>query len=138
MTGDVELREALIDLERVRNQEQQRRIESDCLLEALRILTRPVSTEKMFSEMLDVLRGILMFEDAFVLIKGASGLLVPISATSPKFLDTIWNPGSMLKRVLLGNPVVAFDISRIEEWKAQPEHIRDGVKSALHISYKNR
>ncbi len=129
-----ELREALINSERAKDAEMQRRIESDCILEALRVLTKPIDTSEMFSELLEVLRNILFFEDAFVLSLRSNGLLAPIASTSPKFAQTSWRPEAVFNRVLAGEPIVVFDTSQIQEWNAQPEHVRAGIASSLLVA----
>ncbi|MEN6520608.1 MAG: ATP-binding protein [Armatimonadota bacterium] len=134
MKREEDLREALINLERARDAEMQRRRECDCILEALLVLTKPLDIRDMFSKLLSILRNILFFEDAFVLALRPNGLLVPIASTSPRFLETTWQPGTVFARVLSGDPVAAFDSSQIQEWKAQPEQVREGVVSSLHIA----
>ncbi|MCE5314380.1 MAG: response regulator [Armatimonadota bacterium] len=107
-------------------------MESDRLLEALRVLTQPIGMEQMFSEMINVLRDVVEFEDAFMLVSDKNENLIPMAFTSPQFSDTLWHPGSLLKRVLRGEVVAVFDISKTVEWQAQPAPVRDSVKSALH------
>ncbi|MEN6371018.1 MAG: ATP-binding protein [Armatimonadota bacterium] len=134
MKREEDLREALINLERTRDAEMQRRKESDCILEALMVLSKPLDIGDMFSKLLSILRNILFYEDAFVLALRPNGLLVPIASTSPRFMETVWQPGTVFARVLSGDPVAAFDSSQIQEWKAQPEQICEGVASSLHVA----
>ena len=42
----------------------------------------------------------------------------------------------MFRRVIKGQPVAAFDTNAIDEWRSQPEIIRNSVRSALHFSIR--
>jgi signal transduction histidine kinase/ActR/RegA family two-component response regulator len=126
------LRAALVNLERSRDQERTRRIESETLLEAVRILTRPDRTEHMFVELLNVLRAVVQFEQAAVLAGGSDGILRPIACTDASLSDMAWKTDGLFARVLKGEPVAAFDISHIPEWASQPEQSRGSMVSALH------
>jgi len=131
------LREAHIDLVRAKEQEQKLRRESDVLLEGLRVLTGHVGIEQMFSDLLQVFRGVLEFKEAFVLTLREDGKLLPAAATNPLFLETIWTPGSLFARVLNGQSVACFDIGLVDEWQQQPEQVRNVVKSALQTPLRS-
>jgi len=132
MTNDENLREALIDLAKARNREEDLRLESDSLIEGIRVLIEPADTESMFGELLEVMRGVLQFEHACVLVGDGSGHLVPAATTTDYFSNTRWSPEEKFNRILSGTPVAYFDIAAIPEWQAQPASLRDQVTSALH------
>jgi len=133
MQNDETLREALIDLAHAREQEERLRLESEGLLEGLQVLIEPADSAAMFSRLLEVMRGVLHFEQACVLIGEAGGTLSPVASTCVNFENTTWTPGKLFQRVISGQPTAAFDIRPIEEWRTQPSIAREGVVSALHV-----
>jgi len=129
---DEVIREAVINLERARDFERQRRRESDCLLEALRVLILPKRMEDLLSELLNVLQEALSFEDGFVLAARGDNTLKPIAATSERFLDSRWERSKILERVIAGKPVASFDVNSMPDWQNQPAEVSLQVRSALH------
>ncbi len=126
------LRESLLDLDRAREQERQLRLESEGLLEGLRVLTLTQDIPTMFSGLLAVFQKILVFEEAFVLTGRRNGTMWPVAATSSEFTHRVWVPKALFQRVLSGKPAAIFDVSQIEEWQAHPDYL-EKVRSALHI-----
>jgi two-component system, sensor histidine kinase and response regulator len=127
-----ELREALLELDRARHRERQLRMESDGLLEGLRILTGLVSTREVFVRLLHVLNNIIAFDDAFILRESQHNHLSVVVATDPLLEKVQWSSGAMTGRVLAGRPVVISDTRRNAEWRGQPDAIRSRAISALH------
>ena len=74
------------------------------------------------------------YDAAFVLVENEDGSLSPLTASDSVFLETVWHPGAMLKRVIKRQPVAVFDTQLVEEWNAQPETVRRLFRSALHFS----
>jgi signal transduction histidine kinase/DNA-binding response OmpR family regulator len=132
MKTDETLREALVDLARAREQEERLRLESEGLLRGLEVLIEPAESKQMFSRLLEVMRRVLHFEQACVLIGQRCGELHPVAATSGQFEGTAWRPGKMFLRVLNGDPVAVFDVEMVPEWQAQMQATRNDVVSALH------
>jgi diguanylate cyclase (GGDEF)-like protein len=127
-----ELREALIDLDRAREHERQMRLQTETLLEGLRVLTQAQNTRDLFVELLSVLRRFVPFEAAFLLQEAADGMLEVTQSTSAAFEGLRWARGSLSERVASGRIVPAFDIADVPEWQAWSGHIQ-GVCSALHV-----
>jgi signal transduction histidine kinase/DNA-binding response OmpR family regulator len=132
MNDDETLREALVDLARAREREEGLRLESEGLLRGLQVLIEPGDSVQMFDRLLEVMRGVLHFEQACVLTVRSDGSLEPIATTTDRFHGTNWRAGKLFRRVLDGVPAAAFDVRAISEWQAQPEQAREGVVSALH------
>ena len=127
-----ELREALIDLDRAREHERQMRLQTETLLEGLRVLTQAQNTRDLFVELLSVLRRFVPFEAAFLLQEAADGMLEVTQSTSAAFESLRWARGSLSERVASGRIVPAFDIADVPEWQAWSGRIQ-GVCSALHV-----
>jgi diguanylate cyclase (GGDEF)-like protein/PAS domain S-box-containing protein len=128
-----QLLEALLDLERHRQRERELRLESEALLHGLRAMSEAHSTEEAFRAAVLALRAVFDFDDALILQIRADGSMAPIASTSPVLECTVWRPASLLGRVLAGRAVAAFDVNMAQEWRAQPEAVRERVRSALHI-----
>jgi signal transduction histidine kinase/galactitol-specific phosphotransferase system IIB component len=134
-TASAALHAALLNLERARNQEQQLREEADALLKGMDIIISSESTRTAFNMVLEVMQGLLSFDDAFVLREQKNGLLSTVASTSPRFENLVWPPSAMLKHVLSGNSVNIRDISNSTDWQGQPQAIRQHVTAALHTPF---
>ncbi len=133
MNNEETLREALIDLEHAKEQEHRLRLESDGLLKGLNILIRPVDSRQMFRELMEVMREVLGFEQAFVLVSENDRTLTPVASTDARFEGSRWIPQAMFQRVMAGNPIASFDVRQTGEWRVQPDKLLENVTSALHI-----
>jgi two-component sensor histidine kinase len=132
-----ELREALFDLDRARHREQRLREESDALLEGMEIIISADSTGKAFTMVLEVLKRLLGFDDAFVLQEQSNGSLATVASSSPLFDNLVWQHSVMFKHVLSGNHVnmKMREISTSTDWQGQPPEVRQNVSSALHTPF---
>ena len=130
-----ELREALFDLDLARSREKRLREESDALLEGMNLIISSENTRKAFRAVLEVLKKLLSFDDAFVLRKQRNGSLSAVASTSPLFDNLVWQTGAMFKRVLTGSSVNLRDISISTDWQEQPPEISLNVSSALHTPF---
>ncbi len=128
-----ELREALLNLERARNRERQLRIETEGLLEGLRILAQSQSTQDVFVRLLQVLKNLMSFDFVFVLQEKGAGQMSVVAFSDALFEHSQWKVDSVFNRVLSGSPVILFDILKSSEWLQQPEAISRHVRSALHV-----
>ncbi len=133
MSSDELLREALVDLAKARQDEEWERRKSEALLAGLRVLIEPMESSRMFSELLEVMRGGLDFAEAFLLLRRPDGSLLATIATSELFLQRRWAPGAMFRRVLNGELTTVFDAGMNDEWRKQPPELRAQAGSALHI-----
>lgn len=131
------LRESLLDLERVHAREREMRLETEALLEGLQILNNYENRQSMFTNLLGVMKKLIGFEDAFILsIENSS--LKTMASTSPQFQDGQWLVTETMTRMSLGRPVAIFDIGLAPSWRGQPEDFREGVVSALHILLRDQ
>jgi serine/threonine protein kinase len=142
MSQSEHLREALLDLERARLREQQRRVESTSLHAGMTALTRNADSAIVFAELFHAFRAALDFVDAFVLVAQGDGTLRAVAATSQPFEHVEFRPGALFERVLQGAPAAVFDVQRISEWRQSGQggaRWRElGVLSALHVQTSSR
>lgn len=134
-TASTELHKALLDLDQARNQELRLREESDALLEGMNVIISSKSSRKAFKMVLEVLKGLLNFDDAFVLREQSNGTLSSVASSSPLFENLVWSPGAVFKHVLSGNFINIRNISNSTDWQAQSPEIRRNVTSALHTAF---
>ncbi|MBT9546976.1 MAG: response regulator [Candidatus Sericytochromatia bacterium] len=134
------LRELLLELERARNWERLLRLESDTLLDGLKVLTLSESFETTFPRLLQVLQAAFEFEQACVLVLKQEGHLELAafhtgSQTELEFPKQ-WQVGRFFERVFNGKPIAAFDVLEIQEWKEHDSSFLARVGSALHVPLK--
>jgi len=133
MTESERQLEALIDLERARTLEHELRIESEALLSGLNTLSKAENPQQMLSELIEVLRSVFEFENAFILSGIPGNTLDVIASTDESFIDTHWTPGKFFQRVIKGEPIAAFNILEINEWNILSTEMTKFAKSALHV-----
>lgn len=134
MGSSEELRETLLDLEDARKREAHHRHMAEALLEGLRVLVASTDPHELFTKLFEAMKKPLEFEAAFVLIENHGGALTPLTSSDDIFMQTVWQPGTMLKRVIKGQPVAVFDTELVEEWRTQPQKLKLAARSALHFS----
>ncbi|MBN2288421.1 MAG: response regulator [Candidatus Glassbacteria bacterium] len=134
MDTSEELREALLNLEEARKREEHQRHIAESLLNGLRVIVLTKDPHELFEKLFKVFQQPLGFEAAAVLTMKEDGLFKLEAASDEVFSGTVWRPAAMLKRVIKGQPVAAFDTELIEEWRSQPQRVRQAVRSALHFS----
>ncbi|HOW55403.1 MAG TPA: response regulator [Syntrophorhabdaceae bacterium] len=134
MGASEELRETLLDLEEARKKEILHRKMAEALLEGLQVLVASKDPKVLFTRLFDAMKKPLGFEAAFVLLENDDGVFVPLTSSDAVFMQTVWRPAAMLKRVIKGNPAAVFDTNLVGEWAAQPEMVRTAARSALHFS----
>ena len=136
MISNEELREALFDLEQARFNEEKNRLASDCLLEALYVLTQPKNELSLFNELLNTLQKAIPFSMACVLVYKKDHFVV--DACTDRILSNFtFTNNHFIERVLTGQPVAFFDINQIMEYKASGLTKKSGMISALHLPLDN-
>jgi len=125
--------ELYLDLVRTQEESRINATESERLLDGLWAMTEALDVEQILTGMLSVLRKVLEFEHAFILIEDADGSFGSIASTDSLFEGRSWEPGKYFGRALKGKILAAFDTSQISEWMLQDQAVRQEAISALHI-----
>lgn len=135
LATEEKLRELNLKLALSRQDAEGRLKEAEGLLTGLQALTGAMDIEHTFAGILDVLRGLLDFEAAFILQSPIEreDLLDVIHTTNPVFDSAIWNSKSYFQRVLAGETLATFNVQLIPEWNEQPKSLREMTVSALHV-----
>jgi len=128
-----QLLETVLDLERSRQRERDIRLEAEALLEGLRGMSGAQDKEELFSALVQALRSVIDFDQAFILqAKNATAMTV-LATTCASIQDSHWKIGPVFSKALSGKPVASFDITQVPEWKQLPAATVSTVRSALHI-----
>ena len=145
MSETEHLREALLDLERARMRETQRRVESNSLQAGMMALAQAADRATVFGQLFEAFRSALDFVDAFVITPAGAGSDGPwrtVAATARVFENRMWNPGALFERVIGGTPAAVFEVSEVPEWCAhEAQGFKWGdeeVQSALHVQASAR
>ena len=131
--GTEELYETLIELENERVISNKINQESENLLKGLRILVERFNEKNLLVDVISVLRNIVECEDIIVMSADGSRTLKTEEATSDFFYGIQLKPQAFLNRALKGALSISFDIQAIPEWQSQSEHLRNRMKSVIHI-----
>ncbi|MDH3330070.1 MAG: hypothetical protein OEM01_12625, partial [Desulfobulbaceae bacterium] len=124
-----ELHQALLELERARK-------ESDALLSGIKSIISSESSQQAFTMVLQQLKKLICFDDAFVLrVQQDTDTLTVAASTSSIYQKTKWQAGSVFKRVLSGTTYNFGDINECPEWVDQGPEILSKVSSALHAPF---
>lgn len=125
--------ESLLDLEKSRQRERDIRLEAEALLKGLHGIAGALNQDELFRSLVEALRNVIVFEDAFILQLAGENDMTVLATTSDVVAESVWEPQSVFKRVLAGRPIASFDINQVPEWQSQPESIKTTISSALHI-----
>ncbi|NJN23835.1 MAG: hypothetical protein HC810_04840 [Acaryochloridaceae cyanobacterium RL_2_7] len=132
------LREALLDLERSKQIEQETRLESEYILTCLDALANVGLHKNALSILLEHLKPVFEFEQAWVLVPNQKdeNCYIATESTEPQVLDTCWNGAWLNAKISVSQPLIAFNVAPLPLWQTQADWIRDEVKSALHIALR--
>lgn len=132
------LREALLDLERSKQIEQETRIESEYILACLNTLARVGLQSNALPTLLEELKPVFEYEQAFVLVANPKNLdhFSVTASTHPCFEQSQWSSEWLSSRVSVRKPLIAFNIRTMPMWQQQDPAIQQAVSSALHIALR--
>lgn len=126
------LRESLLDLVRANIKETESRMETEALLAGLNILTDYNNRDKMFENLLQILRSQFNFENAFIMA-AKDGIMRIIATTSDQFHEISCTNDDIKSRMKFGKPLLFFDIAEVPAWQKQTLASRQGVRSTLQM-----
>jgi signal transduction histidine kinase len=138
MPTSEELREVLLNLEEARKREEHQHQIAEALLAGLHAMVLTSDPQEMFLKLFEVMRQPLDFQGAFVLVLDEQGMLKTVASSDPSLIGTVWESRAMFSRVLGGVPTAVFDTQMVEEWRLQPEALRQSARSAIHFSFHTK
>lgn|GEM_PF-5163090 len=130
---DEELRQALIELDKVRKHESRMRQISESLLHGVRVLNTASDMEEVFDALVDSINKILPFENMFIGVVDDDSSIKTVKSTNQLLKNTVWTPEKAFLRVLDGHAIASFDVSFLNEWRQQSVQVLSLVKSAIHV-----
>ncbi len=124
------LRDAVLDVERLREQEEAARKEAEALVAGLRVLVDADTVREMFDGILVALHGMVPFTEAAILIE-KDRLFHTASTTSQDFSFSRIEPKKTLLAVLDGKPAAIASLAKLEEWRQIQPQVPCSYQSAL-------
>lgn len=127
-----ETRQSLLQAEgRLAKQQE----ENNALLHGIAILTRSQGIHRLFSNLIDILRPLIGFEHAAVLLASPLTSTLRCEASShPALAGQVWRSEALFRRVLAGETVALFAPLRVPEFAGCDAAVRELLGSALLTS----
>lgn len=110
------LREALLNLERLREKEKNARLQMEALVGGLHVLNECQSVTEMYQEILACLQRLIEFDSAAILIEGYDGNFSTAVCSDDRLrFQQIPNTG-VFKRCADGRATILTDLSQVPVW----------------------
>ncbi|WP_315917983.1 response regulator [Vibrio fluvialis] len=127
-----QLNEALVELERSKEREQQLAEENRVILAALSALSHADNKYQIFEELKKVLSRYIRFDDFIVISKEKeSRTFSTYLASNLAFQGKDWFNGDKFQRVLDGECIILFEPNKLEEFRNLNHFLKDQINSAL-------
>lgn len=133
ITAEEEINDLRIDLKVAQEHHRIVATQSEQLFTGLKIISESHQVDELFSGMLAVLREVLRFDEAFILVFGSEGKPNVVASTHPDLEGIRWLGGSFTRRVLSGKTLALFDISSKHDWQGVAPELRSRFSAALHV-----
>ncbi len=135
LATEEKLREFNVQLAVAQQNAEQRLQEAETMLEGLRLLNESFNSSEILNGMLDVMRGILEFEDALLLTQQDQqpDRFVALATTEPTLNEVVWNIEDFSLRILNGQVLATDRLAGIPEWEPILAQTNLAIGSALHI-----
>ena len=106
---ELELHEMQLQLAASQEREAQRDLENSWLLKGISVLTQPQGIHNLFEALIRILRPLIGFEHAAILLADkAGGPLRCAVASHPLLQQQLWQSGPLFERVLAGETVALY------------------------------
>ena len=132
--GAVEqLGETQVELERANERARQAARQTEQLTTGIARLSESHQIDALFAGILSVLRDVVGFEEALILVFAEGRPAEVVAATVPRLRGLTWTHGRLTQRVLGGETVALFDIAAKPEWQGVDPQVREGFVAGLHV-----
>ncbi len=132
---ELELHETRLQLVACQEREAQRETENNWLLRGISVLTQPQGIHNLFEALIRILRPLIGFEHAAILlVDKAGGPLRCAVASHPLLQQQLWQSGPLFERVLAGETVALFAPELTSEFALCAPEVRIMAGSALLCS----
>jgi len=127
------LREALLNVQRMREKELVAHQQTETLINGLQILNESSSVSDIYSKILGTLQKVIPFECAAILVATSDGNLSTAVCTDNRLKFSRVPVTGIFKRCLDGNSTVVNNMSRVEEWPTNDATSIEELTSALLV-----
>ena len=126
------LREALLNLDRLREHEKTARLQMEALVNGLQVLNECQSVSDMYREILSCLRGLIDFDAATILVEENNGFLSSAVSTDIRLRFKSVPIAGCFDRCLKGRATVLTKVSLVSDWpdSAIPDHAPRGDENS--------
>lgn len=132
---ELELHETRLQLVACQEREARRETENSWLLKGISVLTQPQGIHNLFEALIRILRPLIGFEHAAILlVDKAGGPLRCAVASHPLLQQQLWQSGPLFERVLAGETVALFAPELTSEFAHCAPEVRLMAGSALLCS----
>ncbi len=129
---ELELHEMRLQLAASQEREAQRDHENSWLLKGISVLTQPQGIHNLFEALIRILRPLIGFEHAAILLADkAGGPLRCAVASHPLLQQQLWQSGPLFERVLAGETVALYAPELTQEFARCAPDVRHMAGSAL-------
>jgi len=128
------LREALLNVQRLREKEKAALEQSETLIKGLQILNESNSVTDIFREILGTLQRVIPFHSAAVLVESSEGQLTTALSTDSRLKFSRIPITGVFKRCLDGQGTVITDLSLVKDWPLPESSVGETLTSALLVS----
>lgn len=110
------LREALLNLDRLREQEKTARLQMETLVGGLQVLNECQSINSLYREILDCLHGLINFDCAAILMEETEGYLTSVVQSDDRLRFNRVPITGVFKRALSGRGTVLTHLKKVSGW----------------------
>ncbi len=128
------LREALLNVQRLREKEKAAHAQMETLIQGLQILNESSSVTDIFHEILGTLQRVIPFDSAAVVVENSDGYLSTVRCTDNRLKFSRATVTGVFKRCLDGRATVLASLPRIKEWPEADTQNNEKLTSALLVS----
>jgi len=125
------LREALLNVQRLREKEQLARGQMETLIQGLQILSDSESVADMYREILATLGRLIPFDAAAILVQNTEGSLVTAICSDDRLRFASFPVTGIFERCLQGKATVVTSPGKILEWPLAADGEDTWLRSAL-------
>ncbi len=133
IASEEELNDLRIDLKVAQEHHRIVATQSEQLFTGLKVISEAHQVDELFAGMLAVLRDVLRFDEAFILVFNGADDPKVVASTHPDLENIRWISGSFTRRVLSGRTLALFDISSKADWQGVAPALRSCFSAALHV-----
>ena len=128
------LREALLNVQRLREKELVAHQQSETLINGLQILNESSSVSDIYTKILGTLQKVIPFECAAILVATSDGHLSTAVCTDSRLKFSRVPVIGVFERCLKGSSAVVNDMSRVKEWPVNDLSSDEPLTSALLVA----